>query len=652
MEPTFIAPSGAPAAASRRPATCDASHSHSHSRSDSDLRARRLLGRPEAIFGFAAVAASLARTAASRATRGAVSLPARAQADLNVRAAAAARAAARRKYALLESEVLATRATVGRVRSAVRAAERAADRAMARAEEDATGTCGEDVLAEAEHAADGVCAELALAEGVLLRVQEAVAGSAKEKEAAASAHRAAWSVMLEKEVALEEVQVELSAARARLAAADEAAQDKVDRVKAERDALAVRLGALNSRLGALVTQRDAEIAGKARVQLDFAEAQQLLDATLRELIDTQQRIERYKSTADGGSVVYDQHTPVQAASAPTDKRLLKLRGEIKYMRNWLSDRSEEEKQAAMLSVVVDRRADQVIDMQNKLAAAEKLVVTQEIDLEEDADDAEAERHAADRSQMALDLIRSQLVADSNSSVAVVKDAERTLMGAGSSDFDSEGSDDFSAERVIADGEAIKEALVVKQQKRKRRIKDSAVDRVAAIAAGEEESRKGMSSAQGAIAKATSALKNNKAAPKKRAKKLANAPVFTDVDEIVDELDELSVYGESAEDVDDWWRARNIIDIDEARKSALFVKQLALSEELKVRLAAPSPIDSAEELPTSTGPRTEEESQSGQIYVEGATGVASKKRRQGRPRGSQNRKSRLRVTGMQPGDKSV
>jgi hypothetical protein len=35
------------------------------------------LGRPEAIFGFAAVVASLARAAASRAVRGAMSLPAR-----------------------------------------------------------------------------------------------------------------------------------------------------------------------------------------------------------------------------------------------------------------------------------------------------------------------------------------------------------------------------------------------------------------------------------------------------------------------------------------------------------------------------------------------------------------------------------------------
>jgi hypothetical protein len=53
------------------------------------------------------------------------------------------------------------------------------------------------------------------------------------------------------------------------------------------DELAVRLGALNSRLGALVTQKDAEIAGKARVQLYIAEVQQLLDATLRKLVDTQ-----------------------------------------------------------------------------------------------------------------------------------------------------------------------------------------------------------------------------------------------------------------------------------------------------------------------------------------------------------------------------
>jgi hypothetical protein len=80
--------------------------------------------------------------------------------------------------------------------------------------------------------------------------------------------------------------MELSAARARLAAADEVAQDMVDRVKTAQVALAVRLGALKFRLKALVTQRDAEIAGKARVQLDIAEVQQLLDATLRELVDT------------------------------------------------------------------------------------------------------------------------------------------------------------------------------------------------------------------------------------------------------------------------------------------------------------------------------------------------------------------------------
>jgi hypothetical protein len=55
-------------------------------------------------------------------------------------------------------------------------------------------------------------------------VQEGAAGST-EGEAAAAAHRAAWSFMLEKEVALEEVQVKLSAVRARLARADEAAQD-------------------------------------------------------------------------------------------------------------------------------------------------------------------------------------------------------------------------------------------------------------------------------------------------------------------------------------------------------------------------------------------------------------------------------------------
>jgi hypothetical protein len=49
------------------------------------------------------------------------------------------------------------------------------------------------------------------------------------------------------------VQVELSAARARLSAADEVTQDTVYRVKTKRVALAVRLGALNSRLEALVT---------------------------------------------------------------------------------------------------------------------------------------------------------------------------------------------------------------------------------------------------------------------------------------------------------------------------------------------------------------------------------------------------------------
>jgi hypothetical protein len=98
------------------------------------------------------------------------------------------------------------------------------------------------------------------------------------------------------------VQVELSAARARIAVADEVAQDTVDRVKTERVALAVRLEALKSRLAELVTQRDAEIAGKARFQLDIAEAQQLLDATLRELVDTQQRIERYKNTTGEGGL--------------------------------------------------------------------------------------------------------------------------------------------------------------------------------------------------------------------------------------------------------------------------------------------------------------------------------------------------------------
>jgi hypothetical protein len=94
MEPKCIAPSRVPAAASRRPATCDASHS----RSDSDLRAHRLLGRPEAIFGFATVAVSLARTAASHAARGAILLPARAGGTQR------ARRAAQRKFALIESE--------------------------------------------------------------------------------------------------------------------------------------------------------------------------------------------------------------------------------------------------------------------------------------------------------------------------------------------------------------------------------------------------------------------------------------------------------------------------------------------------------------------------------------------------------------------
>jgi hypothetical protein len=87
-----------------------------------------------------------------------------------VRAAAAARAAALRKLALIESEVLATRPTVVRVWSEVRTAERPEERAVARTTEQAAGTCEEDALAETKYAADRFCAGLALAEGVLLRV--------------------------------------------------------------------------------------------------------------------------------------------------------------------------------------------------------------------------------------------------------------------------------------------------------------------------------------------------------------------------------------------------------------------------------------------------------------------------------------------------
>jgi hypothetical protein len=67
-----------------------------------------------------------------------------------VRAAAAVRAAALRKFALIESEVLATLRTVVRVRSAVRAAERPAERAEALTTEEVAGTCEEYALAEAE----------------------------------------------------------------------------------------------------------------------------------------------------------------------------------------------------------------------------------------------------------------------------------------------------------------------------------------------------------------------------------------------------------------------------------------------------------------------------------------------------------------------
>jgi hypothetical protein len=633
----------------------------------SEARGRRLLHRPEAVFGVGAAAVSVAAGAASRVGDGARVVPVRLQAVADGRARRDARTTARLRRALVESELDATKATCWRVGKAV---EQALSESRMAEERAAVEGLVADAVTEAEAAAEAVDAELAVATEALRRAQVGDANDDKDAGVdSLAAHTAAKLVLLEKRTALARYESEVGVARDALAMAEASAQAHVDAAKKKRDAAAVALGVVHSKISALAISKNADLAGTQRILDTIAQAEQRQEGILRELVGIREQLDAVnilsaENSASAPIAATLRAKSITAAPFP-DKKLGKVRDDIKYMRAWLRDRDVEKKQVEMLSALLDGRSQEVVEMQQRLAAAEALVVSQEIHLDDNDDDDEPEPQAVARSRQGSDLIHTQLVTDGNPVSADVMDLKRSLHHtvATSTSRSRNVDDDYGSFGVVDEGLANVEGVVAEELSQQVSMKSEFVGNDVPSASSPGQQKKKVTRAKADAAKGDAVLKVIRKTLQTETEKNKNNSVAEAVTADNDwwrddEMEERSLYGETSQDVDEWLRARATVDVDEARRSAEFVKQLALADQqMNIAVeAAPTketsnPLSEVDIYPATKmdGPlvadtRQPEEAISGLSTTEeqgpAPATLEPRGRGRGRPSGSMNKKKTI------------